>query len=168
MMKTHRSLSRSNRRVGDPGDARRSGTTVVEMALVLPVMFTILFAIIEFGHAFMVSNTLSTAAKRAARYGVAGSKTSQEVKDFGSSLLSSTIDDNWITVVVKDASQFESGTITPNSVDYDSLSDVELSTADSGQFYVVRLEVPYEEVALMPPFWAKNLTLNGQAVARLE
>ncbi len=50
-------------------DARRSGATIVETAVVFPVFLTFLFAVIEFGHAFMCNATLTAAAKDGARFG---------------------------------------------------------------------------------------------------
>jgi hypothetical protein len=49
---------------------RRAGTSVVEMALVLPLLLTLVFAIGEFGIAFIQWQTLTNAAREGARVGV--------------------------------------------------------------------------------------------------
>jgi Flp pilus assembly protein TadG len=49
---------------------RRAGTSVVEMALVLPLLLTLVFAIGEFGIAFTQWQTLINAAREGARTGV--------------------------------------------------------------------------------------------------
>lgn len=62
--------SRRQRRKKD-----RSGATLIETAVVLPVFFTLLFGFIEFGHCFMTIHTLNSAARKAARLGVGESAT---------------------------------------------------------------------------------------------
>jgi Flp pilus assembly protein TadG len=51
------------------GDRRR-GAAVVEFAVVLPLLLTILFGIIEYGWVFMVRQTLQTAAREGCRLAV--------------------------------------------------------------------------------------------------
>ncbi len=50
--------------------ARRRGAAVVEFAVVLPLLLTVLFGIIEYGWVFMVRQTLQTAAREGARLAV--------------------------------------------------------------------------------------------------
>ena len=53
------------------GDSPRArGAAVVEFAVVLPLLLTILFGIIEYGWVFMVRQTLQTAAREGARVAV--------------------------------------------------------------------------------------------------
>ena len=53
------------------GDASRArGAAVVEFAVVLPLLLTILFGIIEYGWVFMVRQTLQTAAREGCRQSV--------------------------------------------------------------------------------------------------
>ena len=47
-----------------------SGTTAVEFALVAPLLFLLLFAIMEFGRAWWTKNSLQYAVERATRYAV--------------------------------------------------------------------------------------------------
>ena len=47
----------------------RRGTAVVEMAVVSPLLFAMLFGIIEFGWLFCVQNTLVNASREGARVG---------------------------------------------------------------------------------------------------
>lgn len=49
---------------------RARGAAVVEFAVVLPLLLTILFGIIEYGWVFMVRQTLQTAAREGARVAV--------------------------------------------------------------------------------------------------
>jgi len=50
--------------------ARRRGAAVVEFAVVLPLLLTVLFGIIEYGWVFMVRQTLQTAAREGCRLAV--------------------------------------------------------------------------------------------------
>ncbi len=45
----------------------RSGSTVVELAFVLPILLIVLFGIVDFGRIFWHSNLLHTAAREGAR-----------------------------------------------------------------------------------------------------
>ena len=49
---------------------RQRGAAVVEFAVVLPLLLTVLFGIIEYGWVFMVRQTLQTAAREGARLAV--------------------------------------------------------------------------------------------------
>lgn len=153
------------RLIHSPG---RRGAAAVEMALVLPVFFLFIFSLIEFGHVFMLVNTLNAAAKQAARLGVADGVSTQEVTDRVQQILSRAIDTTNATVMVKSGATFEQGTTASNSFDYATLPDMELESASPRELFVVRIEVPYEEVALLPPFWVRDLRLYGQAVQRHE
>jgi hypothetical protein len=51
---------------------RRSGQTLVEFALTLPILLVLLFGIIEFGRIFQAWVTLQNAARAAARYATTG------------------------------------------------------------------------------------------------
>lgn len=147
---------------------QRSGTTIVEMAIVLPVFFLFIFAIIEFGHAYLVIGTMTAAAKKAARLGAAEGVTTQEVIDEVEAILGSSIDLSNATIMVKDASVFDTPGVNPDSISYSGLPDIELEDAEATQLYVVRIEVPYDDVALLPPFWAGGMDLHGESVMRHE
>jgi len=47
------------------------GATVLEMALVLPILFMVLFGILEFGRAYNMFQAVTDAAREGARYSVA-------------------------------------------------------------------------------------------------
>jgi Flp pilus assembly protein TadG len=47
------------------------GATILEMALVLPILFAVLFGILEFGRAYNIFQTVTNAAREGARYSVA-------------------------------------------------------------------------------------------------
>lgn len=155
------------RRLGIP----RRGTTTVELALVLPILLMIYFALIEFGHAYMTSQLIKTAARKAARYGVSVGKTTAEVKAEVQKVLQSAMNPAVATIYVKDGSSFEVEGASPPS-NYSSLPDVEVSSLDSRELFIVRVEVPYNSISLFPNgFWhthLHNFTISAQAVMRHE
>ena len=157
MIRNKRELRRGGRR----------GATAVELAVIAPVFGIFLAGIMEFGHAFLTVGTLNAAAKQAARYGAVEGISSTEVETRADNILSAAVDTTSATYLVKDASIFDSGSV-PESIDYSGLPDIELLNAERRQLYVVRIEIPYNDVAIMPPFWAKDLTLVGQSVMRHE
>jgi hypothetical protein len=146
----------------------RNGATVVEMAIVLPVFGIFMAGLMETGHAYMVMQVLNSAAKQGAREGVVEGKTTDDVIAKADSIFSAAFDPAEATIYVKDGSSFDTDGFDPTGLDYTSLPDIELSEAESRQLFIVRIEVPYNDVALLPPFWVKNITLTGMAVMRHE
>lgn len=57
-------------------DRRRRGVAIVEFAVVLPLLLTVLFGIIEYGWVFLIRQTLQTAAREGCRVAVLASSTS--------------------------------------------------------------------------------------------
>ncbi len=151
-----------------PATSKRSGTVLVENALVISVFALFLAGIMEFGHCYLVIGTLNAAAKRGARYGACEGVTTAQVTAQVNGILSKSIKSAKATVLVKDASAFDTTGFNANNVNYGSLPNIELSNASARQMYVVRVTVPYKDVALLPPFWVKTATLHGQSVMRHE
>jgi Flp pilus assembly protein TadG len=58
----------------------KKGQSIIEFALVLPVLLLVLFGITEFGRAIMVTNILNTAAREGAREGVESGDTTSVVE----------------------------------------------------------------------------------------
>lgn len=146
----------------------RRGATLVETAVVLPVFLMFVFAMWEFTHAYMVVNVLNSAATKAARLGVSEDVSTQDVSDMVNEIIGNAFLASNATVIVKDASIFDEDDVTPDSIDYASLPSIELADADPQQLFVIHVSVPYDSIAIMPPFWAKTLTLHGQSVMRHE
>ncbi len=150
---------------------RRRGATVVEMAVVLPVFGIFLAGLMEINHAYMVSAALRAAAQKAARAGVADGVTSSAAEAVARQTIGAAIPADAVTVLIKDGTSFEQG--ASGNIDYSSLPNIELKTADPRQLYIVRLEVDYSTVSLVPPFFVRGpggapARLSGQAVMRHE
>lgn len=120
-MKTRRILL-NRRKTG----TRRRGAAVVELAVVTPLLLTMLFGIMEFGRVFMVSETLNTAAREACRVGILqGSTTSDVEQRFMQAVapLGSAVTSDMLTVeeVVPDGQSYTVVNVTVN-VPYQNVS----------------------------------------------
>lgn len=147
----------------------RRGATLVETALVMPVFFLFVFAIMEFGHATMVSNVLKNSCRNAARWGAASGATTEEVVAYARNQMKSAVNTGAVTIQVKDASFFDNGGDLPaNSNDWAALSDIELSDAESRQMFLIRATVRYGDVTILPQPWLGDVVLGGQSITRHE
>lgn len=154
---THRTSSR-----------RRSGVTAVEVAVMMPIFGIILVGLMETGHAMMVIHLLGSAARQSARLGSVDGVTTAQVVAKATLISSSVTKSVNATVMVKDGSDFDDPAFDPETIDYSSLPNLEVNTAADNQLFIVRVTVPYNDVAIIPPFWIQNITLSGQAVMRHE
>ena len=149
--------------------SRREGTTLVEVAVVLPVFLVFLFGLWAYGHAQMVSNMLKGATRTAARMGATEGVTSAQAKARVTQVMASAIDASKITIVIKDASTYDNGGSVPTSGSaMSSLPDLELSTAKSRQLFMVRATVNYNTVAILPTPWFDSVQLSGTSFMRHE
>jgi Flp pilus assembly protein TadG len=155
----------------NPRRARRrtSGTTLVEVAVVLPVFIILLFGLWAYGHAQMVSNMLKGAARNGARLGACEGVTTAHVKARVQEIMASAVDASKVTIQVKDASASDNGGAFPSTAAaMNGLTDLELSTANSRQLFVVRATCNYNSVAILPTSWFKNVQLHGESFMRHE
>lgn len=137
-MKTRKTI-RWNRR------GRRRGVAVVEFAVVLPLLLTILFGIIEYGWVFMVRQTLQTAAREGCRIAV----------------LQSSVDP--YTNVVDRVSTV----MAPTGL---STYTITMSHATTGNpVESVEISIPYADVSLMGGFFGTtSFNLAGTCSMRKE
>ena len=64
---------------GSANNRQRRGAAIVEFAVVLPLLLTLLFGIIDFGWVFLVRQTLTNAAREGARVAVLRTSTVDDV-----------------------------------------------------------------------------------------
>ena len=146
----------------------RLGTTAVETAVVLPIFLMLVFAIIEFGHAQLVNNLINSACRNGARVGaVEGTSTAQVIAQV-STVMSAVVPTASVNIFVKDASIFDNGTPPTTGAGIEAMPNVELSAAEPRQMFVIRASVPYNDIALVPMPFLKNIVLDGQAFMRHE
>lgn len=147
----------------------RRGTTVVETAVVLPVFLFMLFAIIEFGHAQLVNNMLNSACRNGARIGAVEGTTSADIVNRVNQTMSPVIAPENMTVLVKDASVFDSSSNPPDSgAGIEALPGIEVADAEARQMFVVRATLNYNDIALVPMPFMNGVVLNSQAFMRHE
>ncbi len=148
--------------------APRRGVTIVETAMIMPVFVLFLASMMEFGHFFLVKHMTNAAARKAANYGCAEGVTNAQVESKAKETIGAAYDSSKATVIVRDASVFDTPSVNPTTLNYDSLPAITLSSAETSQFFLVQIKVPYNNVALLPPFWLKNVTVTGRSVMRHE
>ncbi len=133
-------ISRARR----PGPSRGRAAAVVEFAVVLPLLLTILFGIIEYGWVFMVRQTLQTAAREGCR--VAVLQTSTEP----------------YTAALNRVAQV----MAPTGLNY----TVNMNHAVAGNpVETIEVSVPYNDVSLMGGFFGTHdYNLAGTCSMRKE
>lgn len=136
---------------GTPSGLKARGTTraraaaVVEFAVVLPLLLTILFGIIEYGWVFMVRQTLQSAAREGARLAVLQTSVTP------------------YTEVISRVNQVMSPTGLTGYV----IAMTHATTADPVE--TVTITVPYDDVSLMGGFFGThNYDLGGTCSMRKE
>ena len=126
-------------------DPRSRAAAVVEFAVVLPLLLTILFGIIEYGWVFMVRQTLQTAAREGCR--VAILQTSVEP---------------YTAALTRVAEVMEPTGLTSYEV-----TMTHASAADPIE--VVTVTIPYDDVSLMGGFFGTHAyDLGGTCSMRKE
>ena len=142
---------------------------MVEVAFIMPVFLLFISFIMQFGHAYMVRNMLSAACRNAARYGSTSGVTTAEAAAKAYQILSPVAVPDEVDLIVKDASMLDAGEAVPTSEeDCNNLADIELSSAEPRQPFLIRAQVRYGDVAflILPGF--ADLQIAGRAVTRHE
>lgn len=134
-----------NRKSGEKWIRRmRRGVAVVEMAVITPFVFALLFGIIEFGWLFTVQHTMVNASREGARIGVLQGSDVADVEAQARSFLEPMGLDDAVTVEITEA------------------------TVDN-PFVTVRLTVPREDVSLVGNFFGfVGGTVEGTTTMRKE
>jgi Flp pilus assembly protein TadG len=125
----------------------RGGATVVEFAIVAPILVLLVFGMIEFGRMVMVQQVLTNAAREGARVGVLDSSTVTDVQ--------TTVN----TYLTGGGVSGATVTVTPNP----------LSSAGYGAPVTVTVSVPFSQVSWLPsPMFLKTTSLSASTVMRRE
>jgi hypothetical protein len=123
----------------------QNGVAAVEMAMVLPLFFMIIFGIVEFGRAMMCMQVLTNAAREGARACAVSPLTTGDIE-----------------TICQDYAQ--AAGVSGVSVDVSP----DPTTVIRGEPIEVNLPVNFSDVALMPPFYAKNAVLRASSTMRKE
>ena len=135
-------------RIGRRRNSRRArATAIVEFAVVLPLLLTIVFGIIEYGWVFMVRQTLQTAAREGCRLAI----------------LSTSVDP--YTNVTDRVLQV----MAPTGLGTPPLTIAMTHATPGDEVETVAVSVPYEEVSLVGGFFGiANYDLTGICSMRKE
>ncbi len=129
------------------GLRKQRATATVELAVVSPILFGILFGIIEFGWLFTVQHTMVNAAREGARMGIIQGVTTEEVDTVTREFLEPMSIDQQVTI---------------------NIDNVETATS-SDPFVTVTITVPREDVSLVGNFFGfVGGSLEGRAAMRKE
>lgn len=125
----------------------RRGAAVVEFALVAPLLFLLVFGMIEYGRMVMVQQLLTNASREGARIGVLDGSTTADV--------STTVSDYLANASVAGSTV----TVAPNPP----------SSAGFGEPVTVTVSVPFNQVSWLPaPLFLNGTTLQSSTVMRRE
>jgi Flp pilus assembly protein TadG len=125
----------------------------VDLALVLPVMFWVVFGSIELGRVMRARAALADAARSGARVGAVSGQTNSDVTDAVNGLLVQA--------------GLDSGGATTTILVNGSAADV--STAASGDRVTVTVSMPVSSVSrLAAPVFTGNMRLSQTTVMRCE
>ena len=126
---------------------KRRGAAVVEFAVVAPILFLLVFGMIEYGRLVMVQQVLTNATREGARKGVLDGSTTSEVETTVTNYLTSA---NISGATV---------TISPNPP----------NSAGFGEPVTVSVSVPFDQVSWLPaPMFLGGVDMAATSVMRRE
>lgn len=135
-----------------PSANRRRGAAVVEMALVTPLFFVLVFGLIEFGRMVMVQDALMDAARDGCRTAVLATTISQaNVETKIRNSLASTV------AVAADVDKCRIA-VSPSN----------LNGMEPGTAITTSVEMNYADVTWLPPSFLASVVLRGEATMNRE
>jgi hypothetical protein len=111
---------------------------------------------------------LNSACRNAARIGSTEGTTSAQVVTRAKQTLGAAVNASKVTVLVRNADVYDSGTPPTTEAGVEALPAIELADAEPRQMFVVRAKVNYNDIALVPFPFLKNMVLDAQAFMRHE
>jgi Flp pilus assembly protein TadG len=136
------SANRNRQRKG-----QRRGAAVVELAFTAPVLFLLVFGMIDVGRAVMVQNLITNAARDGARAAVLDGATASEIETQAVSYLADS------------SVPGATATVSPNP----------LTSADLGDPVSVTIEVPFSAVSWLPSsMYFQGANLQSTVIMRRE
>jgi Flp pilus assembly protein TadG len=152
--------------------SKRAGATALEFAFVAPVIFVLVFGVIELGRALMVTHILSDVARDSARYAVVAegaNRTTANIQSYATIALSGygISTSNTPAVIVNDSGTTDVSTATGP---YQQTGAANFGKFSRGTEVTVKLQVNFSEVTWLPfaDFLAGNAKLTGQYTLRQD
>lgn len=142
------------RRKRQGGKQKRRGIAAVEMAVVSPLFFMLIFGMIEFGCAMLAQQAITNAAREGARIAVLPDGTRDRVDVYARSVLRAAgVDPASATITIAN----EAG------------STLDPATATYGDVIMVRVSIPFSQVSWVPvPRYLGDTILSSATVMRCE
>jgi Flp pilus assembly protein TadG len=140
-----------------PQEQRRRGAAMVEAALVLPIMVTMVLGVVEFGRAQMVSQIVTNAAREGARAAIRDDGSNASVTQIVQTFLNSSlgVDPNNVAVSV---------TVTPAAGNPDPAN--ECGDANIRDLVTVSVTLPFDDISFVPGHFLSGQNLLGQCAMR--
>ena len=138
--------------------SKRLGAAIVETAFVLPIFFTVVLGVVEFGKAFMVSNLLTNAAREGCRLAIVPGVTAQEVRDAVRQQVTNTVGITITDAQIPITITPYAGNPNPNN---------EPANANSRDLVEIEVSLPFADVSYTVKF-LDGVNLRGQAAMRHE
>jgi Flp pilus assembly protein TadG len=130
----------------------RRGTAVVEFAVFVPILATLMMGMFELGRAMNVKDILSDAARKAGRTGILPNKATSDITTEASNILSDNgINTGQLTV-----------TVLVNGQSADA------STAQRGDQISVKVSIPATQVLWLTPFFLNNQTIESETIVMMR
>jgi Flp pilus assembly protein TadG len=153
-------------------NSNRKAATVVEFSVIAPVIFVILFGIIELGRAFMVTHLLSDVARDSARYAVVTEGTNKcttNIQTYASGRLSA-YGLNTTTTPVVYVDDRSSTDLSAASGPSQQVGSTNFGKYTKGSEVTVQVQVNFSEVTWLPfaNYLAGNAKLTGQYTLRRD
>ena len=73
-----------------------------------------------------------------------------------------------LSIFVNDATIYDTGNPPTSGAEIESLPSIDLSNAEPRQLFVVRASLAFNDIAMVPMPFLKNVTLDSQAFMRHE
>ena len=143
----HRRKRRGNKQ-------ERRGVAAVELAVVSPIFFMLILAMIEFGSAMLAQQAITNAAREGARIAVLPDGTFERAETYARNVLqASGIDPYAATITITDE---EGNMLDP-------------ALAKFGDIIMVRVSLPFSQVSWVPvPSYLGDTILSSATVMRCE
>ncbi len=148
-----------NRNPSHSQTERRSGAALVEMAIVLPLFLLVIFSIVEFGRAMMVSQLVTNAARLGSRQAILEGATNASVETAIRTFMQQTCnvksgDIKITTSIIPDADNTDPGNV--------------IADANQGDMITINVSIPFDKVAYIPGTFLNGKSLVGIATMRRE
>ena len=139
---------------------RRRGAALVEAAVVLPIFFLAILAMVEFGRAMMVGQLVTNAAREGARRAILYGSDEAEVRSHVTDFLQNAADvaPDHVTMTVR---------VEPGP-DRSGPAPTGLGDAESGDRVRVRVEVPWDQAGWGTLRWLGGKSFRSEATMRHE